>query len=38
MHGKLDQAIEVWQSALEADPEAKAVKVYLDFVRDRERQ
>ena len=38
MHGDMDRAVEVWEAALEADPEAKAVKVYLEFVKDRAAQ
>jgi tetratricopeptide (TPR) repeat protein len=38
MNGMLDKAVEVWQSALKADPDAKEVKVYLEFIKDREKK
>ena len=36
--GMTDKAAEVWQTALKEDPDAKAVKVYLDFIKEKEQQ
>lgn len=37
INGMIDKAVEVWKSALETDPDAKEIKVYLDFIKNGEK-